>query len=252
MELIRQNYSSDNFTDASKSPPGSPYASNTVGAPQLNPRVGHEYQVEVPPIIKQSERLQLLMNPAESEVGHDNSLSFAIGTLPIPVTWILNEVVNSGHEEWEYLGGDGEELKPVTFQSVILGDSHSGQLRKSKNYALVPGTKSNSWNETDAKGFLLGLYVFGKNFIQIKRFLENKGMGEILALYYGEFYKSDEYRRWSDCRKIKGKKSIIGKKIFTGQRQDVLLARLIPHVSEGSTDILRQVPTASSHFQCCY
>ncbi|TKY61506.1 hypothetical protein E2542_SST11357 [Spatholobus suberectus] len=240
MELIQQNYS-DNLTDhASNSPPSSPCISNLVGPPQLNPRLGQEYQVEVPSIIKQSERLQLLANPAESEVGQDNSLSFAIG-LPVSVTWIHNEVENSGHEGWGYLGDNGEELKPITVQSVMTGDSNPGELGKSKNYALVPGTLSNSWSDIDAKSFVLGLYIFGKNFIQIIRFLENKGMGEILAFYYGKFYKSDEYLRWSDCRKIKGRKSVIGQKLFTGRRQHELLSRLIPHVSEESKDTLLQV-----------
>ncbi|RDX92567.1 hypothetical protein CR513_25280, partial [Mucuna pruriens] len=239
MELSQQNYN-DNFPDhASNGPLSSPYISNLVGAPQLSPRVGHEYQVEVPSIMKQSEQLQLLMNPAESELGHYN-VSFAIG-LPISVTWIHNEVENSGHEGWQYLGDNGEELKPITFQSVMTGDINSGQLGKSKNYALAPGTSSNSWSDTEAKSFLLGLYIFGKNFIQIKRFLESKGMEEILAFYYGKFYKSDEYRRWSDCRKIKGKKSVIGQKLFTGRRQQELLSRLILNASEGSKETLLQV-----------
>ncbi|KAL2661314.1 hypothetical protein AAZX31_03G216700 [Glycine max] len=240
MELIQENFNDDFMDHASNSPPNSSYISGLVGAPQLDPRVGLEYQVEVPSIIKQSEQLQLLMNPAESEVGHDNSLSFAIG-LPISVTWIHNEVENSGHEGWGYLRDNRKELKPITSQSVMTGDNNSSQLGKSKTYALVPGTLSNSWSDTDAKSFLLGLYIFRKNFVQIKRFLENKGIGEILAFYYGKFYKSDEYRRWSDCRKIKGRKSTIGQKLFTGRRLHELLSRLIPHVSEESKDILLQV-----------
>ena len=82
---------------------------------------------------------------------------------------------------------------------------------------MVPGTLSNSWSEADAKSFLLGLFIFGKNFIKIKKFLENKGMGEILSFYYGKFFKSEEYHRWSDCRKIKGRKCIIGQKLLNGQ-----------------------------------
>ncbi|CAJ1960848.1 unnamed protein product [Sphenostylis stenocarpa] len=239
MDIIQQN-DNDNLTEhASNSPPSSPYISNLVGVPQLNPRVGPEYQVEVPSPLKQSERLQLLRNPAESEVGLDNSLSYAIG-LPISVTWIHHAEESRGNEGWGYIGDDVDELKPITFQSVMTGDSNSAQLSKSKNFALAPGTISNSWSDSDAKTFLLGLYIFGKNFIQIKRFLENKGIGEILAFYYGKFHKSDEYRRWSDCRKIKGRKSTIGEKLFTGCRQQELLSRLI-HVSGEYKDTLLQV-----------
>ncbi|KAL5057363.1 hypothetical protein RYX36_028967, partial [Vicia faba] len=75
----------------------------------------------------------------------------------------------------------------------------------------------------------------------IKRFFENKGMGEILSFYYGKFYKTDGYRRWSKCRKLKGRKCIIGKKLFSGLRQPELLSRLIPHVYEESQGLLQVV-----------
>ncbi|KAK2365034.1 arginine-glutamic acid dipeptide repeat protein [Trifolium repens] len=98
-----------------------------------------------------------------------------------------------------------------------------------------------AWSDADRKSFLLGLFIFGKNFVQIKRFLDNKGMGEILSFYYGNFYKSDGYRRWSECRKIKERNCIIGQRLFTGLRQRKLLSRLIPHVSKESQDNLLQV-----------
>jgi hypothetical protein len=173
----------------------------------LNPKIGDEYQAEIPSMIKKSEELSLRMNPADSEAMHDRSLSFAIG-LPIQVTWIHNEMEDSG-------------------------DINSCQL--------APGRLSSSWSDADTKSFLLGLFIFGKNFIQIKRFLDNKGMGEILSFYYGKFYKTDGYRRWSECRKKKGRKCMIGHKLFTGPRQHELLSRLIPHVSEESQDTLLQV-----------
>ncbi|CAJ2647871.1 unnamed protein product [Trifolium pratense] len=162
-----------------------------------------------------SERFSLQMNHADSEAMHDKSLSFAIG-LPIPVTWIRNEMEDSRHEKLGY-----------------HGDIDSCQL--------APDISSSSWSDADTRSFLLGLFIFGKNFIQIKRFLDNKGMGEILSLYYGKFYKTDGYRRWSECRKKKGRKCMIGPKLFTGPRQHELLSRLIPHVSEESQDNLLQV-----------
>ncbi|CAL5191688.1 unnamed protein product [Lathyrus oleraceus] len=97
------------------------------------------------------------------------------------------------------------------------------------------------WSDADTQSLVLGLFIFGKNFIRIKGFLENKGMGEILSFYYGKFYKTDGYRRWSECRKLKGRKCMIGKKLFSGPRQRELLSRLIPHVSEESQDTLLQV-----------
>ncbi|PNY16761.1 hypothetical protein L195_g013486, partial [Trifolium pratense] len=178
-------------------------------------RIGPEYQAKIPSVIKKSERCSLRMNLADSLAVHDKSLSFAIG-LPIPVTWIHNETEDSGHEELRY-----------------HGDINSCQL--------APGILSSSWSDADTKSFLLGLFIFGKNFVQIKRFLDNKEMGEILSFYYGKFYKTDGYRRWSECRKKKGRKCMIGHKLFTGPRQHELLSRLIPHVSEESQDTLLQV-----------
>jgi len=174
----------------------------------LSPRIGHEYQAEIPSVLKKSEQLSLRMNPGDSESVHDKSLSFAIG-LPIPVTWIPNE------------------------ECGYHGDINSCQL--------APGRLSSSWSDADTKSFLLGLFIFGKNFMQIKRFLDNKRMGEILSFYYGMFYKTDGYRRWSECRKKKGGKRMIGLKLFSGPRQHKLLSRLITHVSEESQDTLVQV-----------
>ncbi|RHN78545.1 putative transcription factor MYB/SANT family [Medicago truncatula] len=174
----------------------------------LSPRIGHAYQAEIPSVLKKSEQLSLRMNPTDSESVHDKSLSFAIG-LPIPVTWIPNE------------------------ECGYRGDINSCQL--------APGRLSSSWSDADTKSFLLGLFIFGKNFMQIKRFLDNKRMGEILSFYYGKFYKTDGYRRWSECRKKKGGKRMIGQKLFSGPRQHELLSRLITHVSEESQDTLSQV-----------
>ncbi|KAI4301779.1 hypothetical protein L6164_035026 [Bauhinia variegata] len=238
-------------------PPSSPDISDIVLAPQLIPRVGDEYQVEIPPMITESERLQLLKNPADSEVVHDISHSFLMG-LPVPVIWVHNEVVDGGYKSKSKIIEPSEasngiknsmsdnviESRPTTSQTVMTGETKTGQEGKNKKYGVVRGTLSNSWSDADIKSFVLGLFVFGKSFIQIKRFMENKETGEILSFYYGEFYKSEEHRRWSDCRKIKGRKCTIGQKLFTGWRQHELLSRLIPHVSEESQNTLLQVSKA--------
>ncbi|CAI8615479.1 unnamed protein product [Vicia faba] len=98
-----------------------------------------------------------------------------------------------------------------------------------------------TWSDADAECLVLGLFIFGKDFTQIKKFLENKGMGEILSFYYGKFYKSDGYHRWSESRKLKGRKSVIAKKLSTKMRQHDLLSRLNPHVSKASQDSLSKV-----------
>nr|GEX41600.1 homeodomain-like protein [Tanacetum cinerariifolium] len=85
-----------------------------------------------------------------------------------------------------------------------------GNMKNENLVSLVPGRALESWNELERESFLLGLYIFGKNFARLRRFIESKKVGDILSYYYGIFYKSDEYERWSDCRKSRGKKCILG------------------------------------------
>ncbi|XP_071730397.1 uncharacterized protein [Rutidosis leptorrhynchoides] len=106
---------------------------------------------------------------------------------------------------------------------------------------LVPGSVLKTWSEVEKRSFVLGLYIFEKNFVLVKRFMESKKIGEILSYYYGEFYRGEEYKRWSDCRKSKGKKCVLGQRIFSGLRQQEFLARLFPRVSHECQNSLLEV-----------
>ncbi|KAL9378978.1 hypothetical protein Peur_027460 [Populus x canadensis] len=245
-------------------PPRSPEISGVCGHPIENPRVGDEYQAEIPSMISQSKHLQLLTIPSGSVGIFEASHSFLIG-LPVPVMWVDNNKVNNGEDggcgslshpgdavltdessksrkskkhctmkkEGSELNAelldDGKELKPATFQSNVSGEDNLDQPCKRESYIPLPGLLHNPWKDADVDGFILGLYIFGKNLVQIKRFID-KEMGEILSFYYGKFYKSDAYRRWSDTRKTKRKKCVCGHRIFTGWRQQELFSRLDPHV----------------------
>ncbi|KAJ9180242.1 hypothetical protein P3X46_008512 [Hevea brasiliensis] len=263
--------------------PSSPEISGISGDPQVNPRVGDEYQAEIPPMISEYEHFQLLLDPFDSEVTIDDSHSFLIG-LPILVTWVHNTINNIEDEgcrmsspddsvlaTWSNksrtnrknnilkkkgsnqnaepldLGFvDGKEPKPAILGPQEAGEANLSQLHKSKRYDPVPVVLNHPWSDADVDSFILGLYIFGKNFVQIERFLENKKIGEILSFYYGEFYRSDGYNRWSDCQKTKRKKCIYGQKIFTGWRQQELLSRLHPHVPVHSQNNFLEVSTAFS------
>ncbi|KAH1225015.1 hypothetical protein GmHk_11G032006 [Glycine max] len=96
---------------------------------------------------------------------------------------------------------------------------------------------NNSWSDADVKRFLLGLFIFGKNFLNIKRFLENKRMG-------GNIF--DEYHRWSDCKKLKGRKRMTRHKNFSGRKQHELLSCLTHHVLEQFKDAMQQVSKSYS------
>ncbi|CAN6468149.1 unnamed protein product [Victoria cruziana] len=113
-----------------------------------------------------------------------------------------------------------------------------------RNWHLVPGDFGGSWNDLECEAFLLGLYIFGKDLVQVKKFVETKSMGDILSFYYGKFFKTDAHRRWSECQKIKSKRSIHGHRLFHGVRQQELLSRVIPHTAEDSKKILLETSEA--------
>jgi hypothetical protein len=250
--------------------PSSPDRTDIFGDPQVNTRVGDDYQAEIPSMMTEFKRLQLLMNPADSGVVVDVSLSFLMG-LPIPITWVqeVDDIENetqgfhNNHDEAVNSNGPVElrnraklliklkrkgstiNLEPLAVGldhekesrtenvgNIVAGKTNLAGLHKSKRYCPVPGSKCDPWSDAEVKSFILGLYIFGKNFVSIKKFLENKELGEILSFYYGEFYRSDDYRRWSDSRKVRSRKCITGRKIFTGWRLQELISRLHPNVPE--------------------
>ncbi|KAA8545138.1 hypothetical protein F0562_019973 [Nyssa sinensis] len=271
-------------------PPDSPEISYIFGDPQVLPRVGDEYQVEIPPMITESEHLQLLKNPTDMEVTSDVSYSFLMG-LPIPLIWIDDELkihrkgdgfnntpddsvktngslgsniskksqLNSnkrglqGKVESSDVGlENGEELKSPNFEHTLAGKANLDQMYRSKRSCLVPGLLDDCWSDFEVDSFLLGLYIFKKNFVQVKRFMESKTTGEIMSFYYCKFYRSDGYRRWSYCRKMKSKKCIFGYRIFTGWRQQELLSRLFPHVPKEGQNILVEVLAPSLSDESTY
>ncbi|XP_071737290.1 uncharacterized protein [Rutidosis leptorrhynchoides] len=170
-------------------------------------RIGDEYQTEIPSLITNSEYLDYIKNPMQEEkvkAGVPN-YKFLIG-LDIPVFWINQKNTNDNVDEF-----------------------------------LVPGCILKAWSEMERRSFVLGLYIFEKDFVSVQRFMGSKNIGEILSYYYGDFYRNDEYKRWSDCRKSRGKKCVLGQRIFSGLRQQEFLARLVPRVSQECQNSLLEV-----------
>ncbi|KAJ6434455.1 hypothetical protein OIU84_018048 [Salix udensis] len=178
-------------------PPGSPEISGLCGHPIENPRVGDEYQAEIPCMISQSKHLQLLKIPSDSDGIFEASHSFLIG-LPVPVMWVDNNTVNNGEDEGcgslshpgdailtdesrksrkskkrctmkkegselnaELLDG-GKELKPATFQSNVSGEDNLDQPCKSKSYTPLPGLLHSPWRDADIDGFILDGQIPGR------------------------------------------------------------------------------------------
>lgn len=250
---------------------------NVFGNPEVLPRVGNEYQAEIPNLISGPEFIRLKLDPFDDPNMGDGPHVFHIG-LPIPVMWIPQGRDNVKHEQpgsvartfdssvegpdnvkreqhesaaracdssikTDSLKLENEIKLDKSGESVFREEVEMQMCKRStrEGCSAVPGALYNLWNELEEANFLLGLYIFGKNLIQVKKFIENKSMGETMSFYYGKFYGSGQYRRWSACRKMKSRRCIYGQKIFTGSRQQELLSRLVSQVSEESQSKLLEV-----------
>ncbi|XP_061349219.1 uncharacterized protein LOC133294547 [Gastrolobium bilobum] len=269
----------DEQADEESLSPESPDVYDVFGDPDIFPRVGEQYQVEIPSLITESDDYWFQRNPHKAESTASALHKFRVG-LPIPITWIKDEVEYNKKNPLEDAsksigvanklessklecnkeiqnGLDYDKPNPkleaidnTLVNRIELGGSensnvqHETKIRmheEHKGRCLVPGSASGTWNEIEEASFILGLYIFGKNLVQVKRFVGNKKTGDILSFYYGKFYKSDKYKRWSGCRKMRSRKCIYGQKIFTGPRQQELLSRLLPNISEECHNKLLEV-----------
>ena len=203
------------------------------------PRVGDEYQVEVPPMLSEAAFLQLKINPANSEGISDSSRSYLMG-LPVLLMWVYNHgnsIKNESLEsESKAMGQNSLHQKEPT---VRVDAPRQSSLNN--GYFAVPGLPTETWSDFEADCFLLGLYIFGKHLLQVKRFMESKDMGQILSYYYGRFRGSAGHLKWSECRKMRNRKCIVGDRFLTGYRQQELLSRLLPHLPEESKIKLLEV-----------
>lgn len=239
----------------------------------LLPRVGEQYQVEIPPMETKPEVSQI------RPISYDDakmsaSDRYGIG-LAISLKWILyagdnfeikcekeelsNECNFHSTEGSVHLhnitqvnykvstGGSAPENPNLTACSANHEIQDNGQKdyclsflprRKAGGFHPLPGLPTLSLSDLEEQSFLLGLYIFGKNLVQVKNFMATKRMGDVLSFYYGKFYRSDAYRRLSECRKIKNKRSIHGQRIFTGWRQQELLSRLLNTTPKDLQDTL--------------
>ncbi|XP_072975023.1 uncharacterized protein [Typha angustifolia] len=276
---------------------GSPGIDEIYDESPVCPRIGDEYQVEIPSLATEAECHQLRSSLADNGTMLGFEYPVALG-LAIPLLWvhhlkddvkreqegyscsdpstlevegkdftrkkdiqvdvhcsIMNGVASGNSyrhgavpksalkSEFAYdHANDGMFTKPTAQECTTLDNRITGNLlmcqKKDEEYIPLPCLSASSWNDVETESFLLGLYIFGKNLVQVRRLLEHRTMGEMLSYYYGKFYRSDAYRRWSECRKIRNRRSIIGQRIFTGLRQQELLSRLLPAISKEAQESL--------------
>ncbi|KAK1293242.1 hypothetical protein QJS10_CPB17g01379 [Acorus calamus] len=262
MEMVEVDQGEECIEDASANQDGSPKSSCIFGDPQANPRIGEDYQVEIPLLIPESERFQIIRHPISMDdtlanVDYPNS----IGS-PIPIMWVHHDGSNMKVEPSEFLsplvscntttnhepskvGVSVCKAEPVD-DLLEIGRKFGGYMGSQMSHCdckatscyPLPGSSGVLWSSGEKESFLLGLYIFGKNLSQLMSFVESKEMRDVLSFYYGKFYRSEEHRRWSECRKMRSRKNIHGQRIFTGWRQQELLSRLMSQVSEESQNSL--------------
>ncbi|KAI3469403.1 hypothetical protein Pfo_026066 [Paulownia fortunei] len=255
----------DDFGEAKVSPripSGSYDVVDKFGEPEILPRIGDEYQVELPPLIGGSSYMFQSTKCTDAETRAHPHQNFLVG-LPILLTWISSV-------KHDILGSRSSSITSSDFthsdsKNVIKTETSFGEVEPSHDsrkpreewqnlptaektikcsgpgYLLVPGLFDDYWSAAEKDSFVLGLYIFKKNFVEVRRFIGTKEMGALLSFYYGKFYGSQEYRRWSECRKMKSKKGIYGQRIFSGLRQQELLSRILPRVSEECQNAILEV-----------
>ena len=170
------------------------------------PQVGKLYQAEIPPLMSISNYYKLQKNPYDIE----STIHGPVIGSTIPLYWTEDEVDN--------------------MHDPLKHGMH--EKNRGKGHYLIPGSSSKPWSEKEEAIFILGLYIFGKSFAQLKRFIGNKTMGDILSFYYKKFYKSGKHQRWHQCKNSKSINCIFGEKFFQPPSQQKLLSRLRPNVTQ--------------------
>ncbi|XP_023528465.1 uncharacterized protein LOC111791384 isoform X2 [Cucurbita pepo subsp. pepo] len=252
----------------------SPEISSTwddFGEPEALPRIGDEYQAIIPPLVVKSDDFGLLKIQAGGL--HDIYVGFPAPLAYVYDVEILKQKQHNGSDNFVMASNQSKHPTVTEKQDVsetqevkscddmtnkdskratTSCNSTSFRLQqemkmemKESNVGngqwLIPDSSYDSWSDVEMASLLLGLYIFGKNLIQVKKFLGTKQMGDILSFYYGKFYGSEKYRRWTVCRKARGKKCICGQKLFSGWRQQELSSRLLSSLSEEKQNILVEV-----------
>uniref|UniRef100_A0A1J3CTN6 SANT domain-containing protein n=1 Tax=Noccaea caerulescens TaxID=107243 RepID=A0A1J3CTN6_NOCCA len=237
MEAIQSDEMEGSESSKQPNSPYSAYLHGVNGEPEVLPRVGEQYQADIPDY----DRLELIRSEA-----HLQNLG-----LPIPLMWTRSEKFR-GFCEAESEKGTGVSLEPSAPKqprSVVLALPCQRNAKfkfdwLDKSPYPFPGTLGASWLDAEQERFLLGLYCLGKNLVLVQRFVGSKKMGHVLSYYYGSFYRTSGYRRWVDGRKSRSRRSVQGHKLFTGWRQQELLSRISSHVSEECKTMLLKVSKA--------
>ncbi|KAF0887844.1 hypothetical protein E2562_004055 [Oryza meyeriana var. granulata] len=147
----------------------------------------------------------------------------------------VDQIVSDSHQAHD------DKLAPCSTQGLNFTDKAMKDQGEIEQFIPVPNSSNSFWSDQEAELFLLGLYIFGKNLHQLSRFVGSKTVGDVLSYYYGKFYKREAYKRWSDCRKARIRRCILGERIFIGWRRQELISRLKSKILQEAHDLLDEM-----------
>ncbi|CAN6352136.1 unnamed protein product [Urochloa humidicola] len=200
---------------------------------------------------KKEEELQMhFFSESETRGSSGDMQSQVISTCPInnstgkcdPSLQDQHTVVPAVQIECDTNQAHDDKMAPIITQEVLNVTNYpTMQQIGTEQLNPLPYSPIAIWTDQEAELFLLGLYIFGKNLNLLSRFLGTKTVGDVLSYYYGKFYKRDAYKRWSDCRRAKSRKCILGERIFQGRRRQELISRLKSKIPQEDHDSLIEV-----------
>ncbi|KAJ1395369.1 hypothetical protein SESBI_33522 [Sesbania bispinosa] len=212
---------------------------DVFGDPDIFPRVGEQYQVEIPSLISESDYNSFQRNTHEAEGTSSALHKFQVG-LPIPIIWIQDEVENNKHDPLK------KECKSIGVINKIessklecIEETQNGGLDCEKLNPKLEAIDSTLFNGMKSEE------------------LENSNAQQETKIGMHEKHRDKGHRlvpgsasdTWNEIEeasfilglKMRSRKCIFGQKIFTGPRQQELLSRLLPNVPEECQNKLIEV-----------
>ncbi|XP_006651369.2 uncharacterized protein LOC102720970 [Oryza brachyantha] len=200
---------------------------------------------------KKDEEMQM-HNSSETKITASNRDVYSQMTSICPISNNTVEHCSTYHDQHPELPvdqkvsdtqqGHDDKLAPCSTQGGLnFTDKATTDQGEIDQLIPVPNSSTSVWSDQEADLFLLGLYIFGKNLLLLSRFIGSKTVGDVLSHYYGNFYKREAYKRWSDCRKARIRRCILGERIFIGWRRQELISRLKSKILQEDHDLLDEM-----------
>ncbi|KAL3681929.1 hypothetical protein R1sor_024885 [Riccia sorocarpa] len=137
--------------------------------------------------------------------------------------------------------------KPRLEVSTALSVEESAEAAVDFNFVpkIVPGRRPEPWTQTEATYFRLGIFLLGKRFCEISKFIGSKPVIDVSDYYYSKFIRSPAWGRWKAAKSLRCKTAVRGEQILEGWRQVELLRRLKLLITD---DAYRDILKATSDF----